>query len=250
MTLSTEVNSAIEKGLARSIFKKKRSALSSERRKEACADLNLHLLPLLKTYQAVLSFQSLAEEIDTTGINHLLAEEGKLHLPKVEQSTFLTRVLDNRPMKIDEISDGFCTKIREAGVEDAASERILIQNTPKDIDCHRVLIQNSSFLQIYQVNNPSSELLRSHWGLFEPDPFRCPLTDLKNIDCILIPGLGFDRDRHRIGYGKGHYDQLLAQFMKHSFFPMTIGIGFKEQFCQCGLPHETHDVQLDELKLF
>jgi hypothetical protein len=55
----------------------------------------------------------------------------------------LTRVLDNRPMKIDEISDGFCTKIREAGVEDAASERILVQNTPKDIDCHRVLIQNS-----------------------------------------------------------------------------------------------------------
>jgi hypothetical protein len=26
--------------------------------------------------------------------------------------TWLTRVLDNRPMKIDEISDGFCTKIR------------------------------------------------------------------------------------------------------------------------------------------
>jgi hypothetical protein len=33
--------------------------------------------------------------------------------------------------------------IREAVVEDAASKRILVQNTPKDIDCHRVLIQNS-----------------------------------------------------------------------------------------------------------
>jgi hypothetical protein len=51
-------------------------------------------------------------------------------------------------MKIDEISDGFCTKIREAGGEDAASERILVQNTPKDIDCHRVLIQNSRFLGV------------------------------------------------------------------------------------------------------
>jgi hypothetical protein len=64
-------------------------------------------------------------------------------------STLITRVLDNRPMKIDEISDGFCTKIREAGVEDAASERILVQNTPKDIDCHRVLIQNSRLIGLH-----------------------------------------------------------------------------------------------------
>jgi hypothetical protein len=31
----------------------------------------------------------------------------------------------------------------DVGVEDAASERILVQNTPKDIDLHSVLIQNS-----------------------------------------------------------------------------------------------------------
>jgi hypothetical protein len=46
-------------------------------------------------------------------------------------------------MKIDQISDGFCTKMSDAGVEDAASKRILAQNTPKDIDLHSVLIQNS-----------------------------------------------------------------------------------------------------------
>jgi hypothetical protein len=67
-------------------------------------------------------------------------------LDTIFREHLLTRVWDNRPMKIDEISDGFCTKIREAGVEDAASERILVQNTPKDIDCHRVLIQNSRLL--------------------------------------------------------------------------------------------------------
>ncbi len=49
-------------------------------------------------------------------------------------------------MKIDQISDGFRVKMSEAGVEDAASERTLTQNTPKDIDCRRVLIQNSRYL--------------------------------------------------------------------------------------------------------
>ncbi len=48
-------------------------------------------------------------------------------------------------MKIDQISDEFCTKMSDAGVDDAASERILVQNSPKDIDLHSVLIQNSRY---------------------------------------------------------------------------------------------------------
>lgn len=183
----------IEKELARSILKKKRSDLSSERRKKARADLNFNLLPLLKTYKAVLSFHSVAEEIDTTWLNQILAEEGKLYLPKV---------------------------------------------------------QPGALLQIHLIKNPSSDLIRSPWGLFEPDLSRCALTDIQIIDCILVPGLGFDKDHHRIGYGKGHYDQLLAHFKKHSLFPKTIGIGFKEQFCRSGLPLGPHDIPLDDLKLF
>jgi 5-formyltetrahydrofolate cyclo-ligase len=192
-TLSIEITPTIEKELARSILKKKRSSLSPERRKKAHADLNFALLPLLKSYKTILSFHSLSEEIDTRWINQILAEEGKLYLPKV---------------------------------------------------------QHSAFMQIYQVKNPSNELMRSKWGLLEPDPFKCILIDIKKIDCILVPGLGFDKDHHRIGYGKGHYDQLLFQCRIHSFFPITIGIGFKEQFCECGLPHELHDIQVDDLKLF
>jgi len=183
----------MRKELIRSILKKKRNSLSLERRREAYAELNLTLLPILKSYRTVLSFHSLPEELDMTWINQILAQEGKLHLPKVQ-------------------------------------------------DCN--------LMQIYQVKNLSSELLRSKWGLFEPDPSKCLLTDIKNIDCILVPGLGFDKDHHRIGYGKGHYDQLLSHRMEYSSFPATIGIGFKEQFCTYGLPTEPHDISLDNLKLF
>ena len=52
-------------------------------------------------------------------------------------------MLDSRPMVIDQISSGFFINMSEAGAEDAASERFLMQNTPKDIDYRRVLIQNS-----------------------------------------------------------------------------------------------------------
>jgi 5-formyltetrahydrofolate cyclo-ligase len=174
----------------RVVLREKRNALPQERRRAAYASLNRTLVPLLKTYKAVLSFHSFSDEIDLTFVNLMLAEEGKLHLPKVE--------------------------------EDAG-------------------------LKIYRVNDPSKELHKSKWGLWEPDPAVCLQIDIATIDCILVPGLGFDIDHHRIGYGKGHYDQLLAQC---SPLLKTIGIGFKEQYCPSGLPFEPHDVPLDELKLF
>ena len=69
-----------------------------------------------------------------------------------------------------------------------------------------------------------------------------PLT---KIDCILVPGLGFDRENYRIGYGKGYYDRFLAGV---GSIP-TIGVGFREQFCEELLPRDPWDVPVTELIL-
>jgi 5-formyltetrahydrofolate cyclo-ligase len=66
------------------------------------------------------------------------------------------------------------------------------------------------------------------------------------IDCILVPGLGFDRDHTRIGYGKGFYDQFLV---KAKGIP-TIGVGFKEQLYEGLLPKDPWDIPVSELALF
>ncbi len=68
---------------------------------------------------------------------------------------------------------------------------------------------------------------------------------LTEIDCILVPGLGFDRDKVRIGYGKGYYDRLLAAAGE---IP-TIGVGFQEQFCEELLPRDPWDIPVQELLL-
>lgn len=66
------------------------------------------------------------------------------------------------------------------------------------------------------------------------------------IDCILVPGLAFDRKHFRIGYGKGFYDRFLA---KVPDIP-TIGVGFKEQFYEGLLPIDTWDIPVKEIRLF
>lgn len=104
-------------------------------------------------------------------------------------------------------------------------------------------------LSAHKINN-LDQLISSSFGTLEPHPdFSLPMP-LEELDCILVPALGFDRLCHRIGYGKGHYDQLLEQLQKNQLKPYTIGIGFQEQLCIKSLPVEEHDVALDELLLF
>lgn len=70
------------------------------------------------------------------------------------------------------------------------------------------------------------------------------VTDFSST-IIIVPGIAFDKDHFRLGYGKGHYDRFLTNL---TFVP-TIGIGFKEQFIE-KLPRESHDVPLSKVRLF
>ncbi len=50
-------------------------------------------------------------------------------------------------------------------------------------------------------------------------------VSLHMIDAFLVPALGFDRMGQRLGWGKGHYDQTLAQCPAAT----RVGICFQEQ---------------------
>lgn len=97
----------------------------------------------------------------------------------------------------------------------------------------------------YQVTDPEKQLIRSSLGVLEPNPALCSPISFSQLESILVPGLGFDRKFFRLGYGKGHYDRLLA-----SIDLPSIGIGFKEQLIEEGLPNDPWDVPVQELRLF
>lgn len=68
---------------------------------------------------------------------------------------------------------------------------------------------------------------------------------LKKIDCILVPGLGFDKEHYRIGYGKGWYDRFLSS----AGDILTVGVGFQEQLIEDLLPKDPWDVPVKKLFL-
>ncbi len=97
-------------------------------------------------------------------------------------------------------------------------------------------------LQPYRVSDLST-LKASHYNILEPTHHE-PISQ-SEIECILVPGLCFTSNGHRIGFGKGHYDRFLA----HLIATPKFGIGFKEQLID-RIPIEEHDIQLTKIFLF
>ncbi len=59
-------------------------------------------------------------------------------------------------------------------------------------------------------------------------------------DMFVVPGLAFDRQGNRIGYGAGYYDLFLG----HQASGFKVGVCYPFQLLP-ELPHETHDVRMD-----
>lgn len=60
-------------------------------------------------------------------------------------------------------------------------------------------------------------------------------------DALLIPCVGFDAQRYRLGYGGGYYDRTLAQTVP---WPLTVGIAF-EAARIASIEPQPHDMRLD-----
>ncbi len=73
----------------------------------------------------------------------------------------------------------------------------------------------------------------------EPDPAYGIKVDKKDIDVILVPLLGFDERRNRLGHGKGYYDRFLKDCKA-----LKIGVAFSIQELDEVITDE-NDVKLD-----
>lgn len=102
-------------------------------------------------------------------------------------------------------------------------------------------------LRVYFVQDPDKQCTANQWGILEPNTSLVEEAQIKGSLTILVPGLAFDTNHHRLGYGKGYYDRFLASIHSPT---ETIGIGFQEQFSSTPLPIESHDISLDRLLLF
>ena len=85
-----------------------------------------------------------------------------------------------------------------------------------------------------------SQTAKSSCGIPEP-VHDAPVADDPTA-LVLMPGMAFDRQGRRIGYGGGYYDKFLAQELEHP----TVALCYDFQLLE-DLPAEDFDVPVDLL---
>ncbi len=85
------------------------------------------------------------------------------------------------------------------------------------------IIQKNNSMEFYKWKQ-NEILYVNKYGIPEPT------KTIKIIPSImLIPLLAFDKDKNRLGYGKGYYDKYLNKYIKTHKNILTVGVAFSFQ---------------------
>jgi|TARA_B100001063_G_C16701950_1_gene523039 5-formyltetrahydrofolate cyclo-ligase len=99
-------------------------------------------------------------------------------------------------------------------------------------------IEKNNLMKFYPWKK-NEVLAVNKFGMIEPVQ-----TKAKVPDVMLIPLLAFDKDKFRLGYGKGYYDRYLNKYIKIYKDILTVGVAFSFQKHH-KLPLSQHDIKID-----
>ncbi len=108
----------------------------------------------------------------------------------------------------------------------------------KDVGLPRVI--DSTKIEFFKVIEDSFEKIKftkGKYGIFENS---VSTTSIDQMDLLIIPGIAFDLQGNRIGYGKGYYDRLLSS-RKAKY---VIGLAFETQVIN-EIPNNDYDIPVN-----
>ena len=84
---------------------------------------------------------------------------------------------------------------------------------------------------VFYAFSENNQLVKNRFGILEP----LPIDKVGHHDLLIVPGIAFDKDGYRVGYGKGYYDRHLAQTDAFS-----VGLAYSFQIVD-RMPRQMHD---------
>jgi len=96
------------------------------------------------------------------------------------------------------------------------------------------------FCRIY----PDTEYQLNGYGISEPAEKEILEPEKFSSVLLILPGLCFDKNGGRIGYGGGYYDRYIAKHRKKSNI-QTVSLALSCQFYDGRIPMEEHDIRPD-----
>ena len=130
---------------------------------------------------------------------------------------------------------------------------IYISSKPGEVDTHRlienafasakrvcvpVLEKGSDNLKVVEIESLDN-LSPGSFGILEPSAAARRSVAPTEWDLAVVPGIAFDRSGHRLGFGRGYYDRLLAE-TQATALALAFGFQVTEPF-----PTMPQDIDMD-----
>jgi len=157
-----------------------------------------------------------------------------------------------------ELSAQLCEQVLASRMYGAARTILCYASLPNEIDldplithalgdgkrvCVPMIDWERKSMWAAEIHNLDTDLVVGRYGVRTPVD-GCLLVEPDDIDLILIPGLGFDRDLNRLGRGAGFYDRMIAGLSQPR--PPLVGVCFASQII-AKVPTEAHDFPMDRV---
>ena len=157
---------------------------------------------------------------------------------KIEKSKIITsKIMENETFKNAKLIGIYKSLKSEVNTDELIKQSI---SNGKEVALPRV---ENNELQFYKITSLNDKLIKSKFGVEEPTKNIEKRVNKNDIDLIIVPGLCFDNEKNRLGFGKGYYDR----FLKNSNLK-TIAICFKEQIVQdTTIPITKNDVKMQQI---
>ena len=106
-----------------------------------------------------------------------------------------------------------------------------------------ITIIKKKCLQFSEIKDYDNELEISTFNVLEPkNEFIRPIN-INEIQLVIIPGIGFDKEGGRLGYGFGYYDRFLKSLKNYIPF---FGLAFELQIVEI-LPTSKNDIFMHQI---
>ena len=147
------------------------------------------------------------------------------------------------------ISSNFNVILKAPEIESATTiaSYISYEFEPSTVEINEAFLRSGKVLLLPRINGDQLE-----WVRWDGDPANLitkkkisepvgpALTDLSQIQAIVVPALRIDQSGFRLGQGGGYYDRALVDLKT-----WKIGLVYAGELSSEVLPHEPHDVPLD-----
>ncbi|MEW6617736.1 MAG: 5-formyltetrahydrofolate cyclo-ligase [bacterium] len=104
------------------------------------------------------------------------------------------------------------------------------------------IVERNKSLSLCELKDFDKELEVGKFGILESKlEYRRPV-DLSKVKLVIVPGVVFDKNGNRIGYGGGYYDNLLSKMCGIPF----IGLAYELQIVN-DVPAEDRDIPVHKI---